>query len=678
MQSIPKAHEIINHISSKNYKPSSSSQLRAYYKITKKAKKAFKKLLHSLVERGELQVDHRKIYTIASKNGRSKRGEITENKSQSRGKPRENRRDRDRDNRKQKALITEGLTKAVIKRDGRIWKVYPFDKNIEPQVVRFKDVRQAKEGALVFYSLEEEGGKDYAKIEVQVERVTDFSQIANTFLNNAGLPPDFPVEVQAEIKKIRNVTKVSARSREDYTSKHTVCIDPIGARDHDDAISLEKTSTGWELGVHIADVSHYVKEDTFLDEEAKERSFTQYLPWMAVPMLPEKLSSNLCSLRQGEDRLAFSCIVTLSPRGIIKDFRFAKTVINVDESISYEDAQERLSQKNDAIANLSKVTRYLKARRLKSGIMELSLPESKVLFDDDLNPIDFTYKEYLESQSWIEECMLLANQCCAKFMIQNDLPGIYRTHESPAWEDFEELLEAEPLLTKGLRFNMGSLKNDWEGENNVNKKVFSVYQHMVEQAKTKDNPILMYKILRSMKKARYEAFPNGHFALNWSDYLHFTSPIRRYADLWVHRQMSKFLTGTRITDTEDEAIEISNKISDKEITIQKNERTAKKVCMSWIFQDFVGDTFEGIINGVEEFGLFVELKNYPAEGLVRFQDIPGDYYVCYKEKGYVEGRKSKRRFVMGDPVFVEVLKVNPTRGEIDFKILMDKDKREED
>ena len=157
-----------------------------------------------------------------------------------------------------------------------------------------------------------------------MERATDFSQIANNFLNNAGLPPDFPVEVQAETKKIRNTTKVSARSREDYTAHHTVCIDPIGARDHDDAISLEKTSTGWELGVHIADVSHYVKEDTFLDEEAKERSFTQYLPWMAVPMLPEKLSSNLCSLRQGEDRLAFSCIVTLSPRGIIKDFRLQK------------------------------------------------------------------------------------------------------------------------------------------------------------------------------------------------------------------------------------------------------------------------------------------------------------------------------------------------------------------
>ncbi|MGL1901679.1 MAG: RNB domain-containing ribonuclease [Fibrobacterales bacterium] len=657
MSQIPTREQILAYINRPDYKLSSASKLRAVFSVTKRQKDGLKKILEGMVRDGLLVKNKRKEYRLADRDG------VTA--------PQPQRRHKEEKVVREKATFTrfDAMLKGVLFKKGSRWWVRVDDFEAHPIHPEYKKPGEVGD-ILSFELLRAKRGREFAKPVETLGNTSQWGEVTTQFLKTRDLPESYPADVVAETDSIGEPDAKSVRGREDFREVYTACIDPEGARDHDDAISLRKLDNGnWELGVHIADVSHYVTEGSALDKEALARAFTQYLPWCSVPMIPEKLSSDICSLREGVDRLAFSCIAEVTVRGAIEKYRFAKTIVNINESLSYEQA-ELMGQKTHVhMKALSKLTSTLKVRRIKEGFLLMNLTERRIKFDEMGIPCGVEEAKHLDSHSWIEECMLLANRCCAKFLQENNLSGIYRVHESPAFDDVEELLRIEPKLVKDYGVPLGKIKKLWKDDGNVQPEVFSLYEHMSKEADGES--VVIYKVLRSMKKARYAPTPDGHFALNWQDYLHFTSPIRRYADLWVHRQIADFLshqkTGTAALETR--ASEISESISAAEIGNMKNERAAKKCCMAWILMDKVGDEFLGSISGLTDFGMFVELDDLGAEGLVRYQNVPGDFFIFDPDKKIAVGKRNGAVYQMGDRVRIEVLKANPMKGEVDFEVI---------
>ncbi len=657
MSRIPTREQVIAYIRRPEYKLSSASKLRAVFSVSKRQKPDFKKILDAMVRDGLIVKNKRKEYRLADKDGvaapvpkRRERGESVKREQQS-------------------FTRYDSLLKGVLFKKGTRWWVKVDDFESHPVHPEFKKPGETDD-IISFELMRGKRGREFAKPISTLGNAGDWADVTEQFIKSKELPEAFPKECISEIDTVTEPTAQDIKNREDFREVYTACIDPVGARDHDDAISLTKLENGnWELGVHIADVSHYVKDKTSLDKEAYARAFTQYLPWCSIPMIPEKLSSNVCSLLEGVDRLAFSCIVELTVRGEVKNYRFAKTVVKIDESLTYEQAQFMSEKTHIHLKNLAKLTSVLKVRRIKDGLLLMNLPERKIEFDDAGIPCGVKNAKHLDSHSWIEECMLLANRCCAMFLQDNDLTGIYRVHESPAFDDLNELVNLEPKLIQGYGIVKGKIKSLWRDDGNIQPEVFSLYEHISKEAN--DEPVVLYKVLRSMKKARYASTPDGHFALNWQDYLHFTSPIRRYADLWVHRQIGEFLSKQKKSTQalEKRATEISEAISSAEIGNMKVERAAKKCCMAWILVDKVGEEFTGSISGVTDFGLFVELDGLGAEGLVRYQDVPGDFFIFDPEKKVAVGRRNGQVYSMGERVVIEVLKTNPVKGEVDFEII---------
>jgi len=475
-------------------------------------------------------------------------------------------------------------------------------------------------------------------------------------MQSAGLDKKFSREILQEASK-DNISKI--KGREDFRHLHIVCIDPDGAKDHDDAISVEETKHGYILGVHIADVSHFVKPGSALDKEAQKRAYTQYLPWTAVPMLPEILSADLCSLKENEDRFAFSCIISLDKKCKIHKYRFTKSIIKVSRSITYRQAMNLFEKKDREICLLARVAAALKKTR---DVLEMESTEYQCIFDKKGEPLRIVPRASEKSNSWIEECMLAANKCCALELQKRKLSGIYRIHEAPDPEDISVLMQSEPNLFWCSPIDPHKLLKNYNAENSQDKRIFELYSHLVKRAK--GNPQLTNKILRSMQKAQYSAECIGHFALHWKDYAHFTSPIRRYADLWCHRELCKH-SGTVTT-------ELCRNLNDAEIVNQKLERKALKLCASYLLQDQIGQTFMAEIQGIEEFGIFISVSNSSvaiADGLVHVRDIPGDYYVYDEARGIMAGKRSGRKFKRGDKITVRLVKVNVPKGENDFEIV---------
>jgi len=480
-------------------------------------------------------------------------------------------------------------------------------------------------------------------------------------MQNAGLDKNFSREILQEASK-DNISKT--KGREDFRHLHIVCIDPDGAKDHDDAISVEETKQGYILGVHIADVSHFVKPDSALDKEAGKRGYTQYLPWTAVPMLPEILSADLCSLRENEVRFAFSCIISLDRKCKIHKYRFVKSIIKVSRSITYKQAMNLFEKRDREICLLAKVAAALKKTR---DVMEMESTEYQCIFDKKGEPLRIVPRASDKSNSWIEECMLAANKCCALELQKRKLRGIYRIHEAPDPKDVSDLMQSEPNLFWCSPIDPNKLLKNYNAENSQDKRIFELYSHLVKKAK--GNPQLTNKILRSMQKAQYSTQCIGHFALHWKDYAHFTSPIRRYADLWCHRELSGGKAGNGKWETGNE---LCAGLNDAEIINQKLERKALKLCASYLLQDQIGQTFKAEIQGIEEFGIFVSVSNSTvaiADGLVHVRDIPGDYYVYNESRGIMVGKRSGKKFKRGDKITVRLIKVNALKGENDFEII---------
>jgi len=494
-----------------------------------------------------------------------------------------------------------------------------------------------------------------------VRAANSFESLKTEFMRNAELEKEFPKEVLEETQKFSKDFFTKDKGRENFCHLHIICIDPLGARDHDDAISVEETSSGYILGVHIADVSHFVKPGSALDLEAKKRGYTQYLPWTAVPMLPDILSGDLCSLQENEKRFSFSCIITLDKKGRMLKYRFAKGIIKVSRSITYEQAKELHAQKDKEICLLARVAAHLKKLRSENGMLEMDSTEFKCQFSKKGTPLCIVPRETGISNSWVEECMLAANKCCALELQKRKLNGIYRVHEAPDPADLAELMRNEPNLFFDSPIDPHKLLKNYTGKNSQERQIFDLYSHLVKKAKK--DPSLTTRILRSMQKACYSDKCTGHFALHWKDYAHFTSPIRRYADLWCHRE----LNGKR-----GKINDLCTAINEAEIKNQKIERKALKLCASYLLKNEIGQTFKAEIQGIEEFGIFISVSTQTvaqADGLVHLRDVPGDFYVYDDVKKTLIGKRTGKRFKKGDKITVKLIKVNPLKGENDFEIV---------
>jgi ribonuclease R len=481
------------------------------------------------------------------------------------------------------------------------------------------------------------------------------------------LPQAFPRAVQREAQAFpKEITKRDLEGRDDFRELVTFTIDPADAKDHDDACSLERLSDGWRLGVHIADVSHYVTEISALDDEAYERGTSVYLVDRVIPMLPVRLSNNLCSLKPRVDRLTLSCMIDLSEDGELKRYRFCRSVIRSNAKLSYDEVSEyfyhgksnrTVSPFLELLDDMRDVSQMLRQRRFANGSLDLEAPEPKVFLDDDGHPTHIEMRHSDHSHQLVEEFMLIANQCAAHRFLRRELPCLFRVHAPPAQEKMEDF--AGFVNTLGYKFSVKS---------GVTSRKLARLLDQVREDPRRD--MIHMILLRSLMKAVYQPDNIGHFGLAFPHYAHFTSPIRRYPDLWLHRHLTKLLTKSWTTAKQHHARAtlpaIGKKTSDRERMAEEAERESVRIKQLEYLSDHLGDEFNGQISGFLEFGFFVTLEGIAADGLVRFSGIDDDYYVWDREKWLVRGRRSGRTFKLGDPVKVRLIKTDAERMEIDL------------
>jgi ribonuclease R len=482
------------------------------------------------------------------------------------------------------------------------------------------------------------------------------------------LPVEFPAEVEETALDLQNrgMAEADLQGRKDLRADLIFTIDPIDAKDHDDALSIGRLEGGgWDVGVHIADVSYYVREGTALDAEALRRGTSVYLVDRTIPMLPHALSGDLCSLLPARDRLAVSVLVQLDDEGNVVRHRLVRSVIRSRHKLNYEQAQRVLDgahsidpETDRALADLSALAGLLRAQRLARGSLDFDLPEARVTLNPTGEPTDIQKVERLESHRLIEDFMLLANEIIARRAAQARLPFIYRIHERPDEARLEQLREF--AHTFGHRLS---------GRNTLSPKDI---QGLLEAIKGRPEEKLLATVtLRSMKQARYSEENEGHFGLAARHYTHFTSPIRRYPDLVAHRLAIRAFVEREAagTATADLLPDIARIASARERVAVEAERDSIELKKVEFMQRHLGDDFSGTISGVAQFGFFVLLDEYFVEGLVHVSSLEDDYYSFYEEQYALVGEHGKQRFRLGDRVRVQVAAVHLEERKIDFLLL---------
>lgn len=481
------------------------------------------------------------------------------------------------------------------------------------------------------------------------------------------LPYKFPDEVIKEAENISSeISADEIKSRIDFRNKNVLTIDPVDAKDFDDALSIEELeNNNYSIGIHIADVSHYVTKGSALDKEAIKRGNSVYFVGRVIPMLPEKLSNNICSLVPYKDRLTYSVIVEMTKRGKLVDYKIAKTIINSKRRFSYEEAQEVLeSESGDfykEIIQLNNLAKTLRKKRMREGSIEFSTPEVKFVLDENGKPVEVFKKEIKESNMLIEEFMLLANKIVAQHIAKpkkgEPKPFVYRIHDLP---DHEKIFNfAKFVKTLGYDFNPSAASKT------------NQMQVLLQQAKGTEEEALINEIgIRSMAKAVYSTNNIGHYGLGFKFYSHFTSPIRRYSDLVTHRLLFEYIERNGKLIYSNKALDdICDHISTTERTAVEAERLSVKMKQIEYLQEHIGEEFNAIISGITHFGMFVKITDILAEGLVRLKDLEGDFYVYDEKKYSLIGKRSKKQFRLGDKVQVKLVRVDSEKSELDFIIL---------
>ena len=500
----------------------------------------------------------------------------------------------------------------------------------------------------------------------------------HAILQEYNLPYEFSNDLIKEaesLKKLQN--KEETKKRKDLRDINTITIDPDDAKDFDDAISVEIKQNKIEIGIHIADVSHFLKKDSILDKEAYKRGTSVYLVDRVVPMLPESLSNNLCSLRPKEDKYTFSALFTFNKKLQIEEQWFGKAVINSNQRLSYNEAQYIIENNTviipkevslsremhhiekeikDSIILLNKIATDLRAKRINKGSILFNKKEVKFILNNEKEPIDTIVKESKASNKLVEEFMLLANKKVAEiFLKQKNKKNIYRIHDHP---DEEKLIALERIIKNlGYKNRFESYKNLHQNINDLLKKV----------EKTPEKNLIDTLVIRSMSKAKYSSQNIGHFGLSFEKYTHFTSPIRRYPDVIVHRNLENILNNSQKQNKnlEDQCLYLSS----REELSTKAERSSIKFMQVKYMSSKINKKYTGVVSGIMERGVFIEIKKNKCEGFIKANDIPGDYFVFKEKEFLMMGRNTKEEYRLGDEVLVKVKGVNENKKQIDFLLL---------
>lgn len=486
----------------------------------------------------------------------------------------------------------------------------------------------------------------------------------NAILADYGFPLSFPAEVNKEAEALSDtIPKAEIAKRRDFRKKLTFTIDPADAKDFDDALSFEKLENGnYEIGIHIADVSHFVRVDSELDKEAYERGTSVYLVDRVIPMLPEHLSNNLCSLKPNEDRLCFSAILELDHKANVVEQWFGKTIIHSDKRLSYEDAQELIESKkgklSDEIDILNKLAHILREHRFKAGAISFESVETKFKLDETGKPIGIYIRERKDAHKLIEEFMLLANRKVAELIGKrgkgkDKLTFVFRSHDSPN----------ETTLANFAQF---AARFGYKINTNSEREIAHSLNHLMHEIEgKKEQNVLTQLAIRSMAKAVYTTENPSHYGLGFDFYTHFTSPIRRYPDIMVHRLLEHYLEDK--SSVNKEAYEkMCVHVSQMEKKAADAERASIKYKQAEYLKDQIGEVFVGLISGVTEWGMYVEIEENKCEGMIRLRDMNDDFYELDEKNYALIGKRNKKQFQLGDEVRVKVKSVDLAKRQIDF------------
>jgi len=491
----------------------------------------------------------------------------------------------------------------------------------------------------------------------------------NAILAEYGFPLSFPAEVERDAEEISaDITPAEVAKRRDFRDTITFTIDPFDAKDFDDAISFKKLENGnYEVGVHIADVAHYIIPDSALDKEAFERGTSVYLVDRVIPMLPERLSNGLCSLRPNEDKLCFAAVFELDEQANIVDEWFGKTVIHSNRRFTYEEVQEVIETKEgdfkDEILKLNELAYILRDRKFKNGAISFETTEVKFKLDEKGKPTGVYIKERKDAHKLIEDFMLLANRKVAEFIAKkgkgkHKYTFVYRAHDSPKPDALNSF--AQFAARFGYKINTKS-----------DKEIARSLNHLMEDVEgKKEQNVLTHLAIRSMAKAIYTTKTSSHYGLAFDYYTHFTSPIRRYPDVMVHRLLFHYLNDGQSV-SEDMYEKMSQHASQMEKRAADAERASVKYKQAEYLQDQVGNIFEGVISGVTEWGMYVEIIENKCEGMIRLRDISDDFYTLDEKNYAIIGQRKKKTYRLGDEVKIRVKNVDLTKKQIDFSLVQD-------
>lgn len=600
--------------------------------------------------RNALHGDTVKAYVFAKKNGRKNDGEVVE-------------------------IIKRAKSDftGVIKISERFAFVIADDKKMLHDIfVPLTDILGARNGQRVLVSLTDwpEGAKNpIGTVKHVLGDQGENNTEMNAILAQYGFPLSFPPQVEKEANAIpEEIPASEIAQRRDFRTILTFTIDPADAKDFDDAISYQKLPNGnHEVGIHIADVSHYVIQGTDLDKEAYSRATSVYLVDRVIPMLPERLSNGVCSLRPKEDKLCFAAVFELDEQANIQSEWYGRTVIHSDRRFSYEEAQEVIERKAGdyatEILKLNELAYILRDRKFKNGAISFESTEVKFKLDESGKPIGVYVKERKDAHKLIEDYMLLANRKVAEFVAKKQkgekkLTFVYRVHDSPNMETLNT------FATFASRFGYKiNTKSD--------KEIAKSLNHLMADVEgKKEQNILTSLAIRSMAKAIYTTKKTSHYGLAFEYYTHFTSPIRRYPDVMAHRLLQTYLDGGKSADAEFYEVASAHS-SAMEKRAAEAERASIKYKQAEYLENNIGTEYKGIISGVTEWGMYVEIEENKCEGMIRLRDISDDFYVLDEKNYCIIGQRKKKKYQLGDEVMIRVKKVDLSKRQIDFTLIPD-------